>query len=301
VLVFEEIPRNYSFTKAVVTVGMYDGVHLAHKLILQRVCNLAKSMGGQSILVTFEPHPRLILYPEQKIAMLSSRQEKIALLEEIGIDVLIFIPFSIEFSKMSSFEFVKSIIVDAIHAHKIVVGYNHYFGHNREGNFAHLSKLGAQFGFEVEEILEQDIQNESVSSSKIREALASGDMMKANAYLDYEYQISATLKKGNTMFSNLGYHGWNVKINFKYKLIPAEGLYFVNTTINQQIYKAVLWISCADNDEKNIQLLIIDYKAVSETVDATIVFKHLVRFCNKNILPESLKKSIDALIFQANL
>lgn len=296
--VFEGLPKNHKFNKAVVTVGMYDGVHLAHKLILQRVCKLAKVIGGESVLVTFDPHPRAILYPEEKIALLNSREEKIALLEAIGIDAVIFIPFSFEFSQMSSYEFVKTVIVDAIHAQKIVVGYNHYFGHNREGNLEHLSKLGRQFGFEVEEIPEQDIQNESVSSSKIRKALAKGDMMRANAYLDYEYHISADLQEGDTLFSSIGYNGWSVAIDPQ-KLIPAEGLYFVNININQELYKGALWIHYDTSDDKTIELMAVGYPPSNREPKAIITFKHLVRMCNTGISIESIKKSIAALIFQA--
>ena len=294
--IFEGVPKNQIFNKAVVTVGMYDGVHLAHKLILQRVCKSANAIGGESVLITFDPHPRAVLYPEEKIAMLTLREEKIALLESIGIDAVIFIPFSLEFSKMSSYEFVKTIIVDAIHAQKIIVGYNHYFGHNREGNLAHLSMLGKQFGFEVEEIPEQDIQNESVSSSKIRNALAEGDMMKANAYLDYEYQISVELKEGETLFSSIGYEGWNTVVD-EHKLIPVEGLYFVNVRIDQMLYKGAAWINCST---KAIQILIMDYHPESSGVKAILIFKHLVCLCSTNTLTESIKKSVAALTFQAN-
>lgn len=298
--VFEGLPTHHSFTKAVVTVGMYDGVHLAHKLILQRVCNLAKAIGGESVLVTFDPHPRAILYPEEKIAMLTTREEKIALLDAIGVDHIIFIPFSLQFSKMSSSEFVKSIIVDTIHAQKIVVGYNHYFGHNREGNLVSLTALGLQYGFDVEEIPEQDIQNESISSSKIRKALAEGDMMRANAYLDYEYHFSAHLNKGDTLFSSMGYSGWNVEID-EHKLIPTEGLYFVNIEIDKTLHHGALWINCDSGTKASIQVLIVDYHSETIEIKATIIFKRLVRMCNSNLSSESIKKTIAALIFQTTL
>ncbi len=296
--VFEGLPKNQKFNNAVVTVGMYDGVHLAHKLILQRVCKLAKSIGGESVLVTFDPHPRAVLYPEEKIALLTTRDEKIALLESIGIDAVVFIPFNLEFSKTSSFEFVKTIIVDAIHARKIVVGYNHFFGHNREGNLEHLSKLGLQFGFEVEEIPEQDIQNESVSSSKIRKALSKGDMMRANAYLDYEYHITGNLKEAGTLFSSIGYEGYAVTVDSQ-KLIPANGLYFVNIDLHGVIYKGALWIHCDTSPEKAIELLIVDYHPSIQNPQAIITLKHLVRMCSPDISIETVRKSVIALLFQA--
>jgi riboflavin kinase/FMN adenylyltransferase len=299
VKVFEGLPHDYKIEHAVVTVGMYDGVHLAHKLILQRVCNIAKTISGESVLVTFEPHPRLVLNPNEPFSLLSTREEKIALIESIGIDVLIFLPFSIAFSKMSSYDFVKIIIVDAIHARKIVVGYNHYFGHNREGNFAHLSKLGTQFGFEVEEIPEQDVQNESVSSSKIRLALSKGDMMKANTYLDYDYPISGNIIAGNNVFSDFGYRAWDLDVGQSQKIIPAEGLYFVNVLIENKSWKGAVWISCSNKSNNKIHLLLVDDDSALKNEFVSIQFKYLVRFCTKQATKSILKSSIESIIYKA--
>lgn len=299
--VFEGIQNNYKIANAVVTVGMYDGVHLAHKLILQRVCNLSKAISGESVLITFEPHPRQILQPDEEISLLSSRQEKIALIEAIGIDVMIFLPFTLEFSTMNSFEFVKSIIVDTIHARKIVVGYNHFFGHNREGNFTYLSELGNQFGFDVEEIPEQDIQNESISSSKIRKALAVGDMMKANTYLDYEYPITGTIIPNESLFSSLGHKSWLFTNDFIHKLIPANGLYYVHIKLNALIHTGAVIVNLnLETEKQEIHLLLFGDIIPKSDELITIKFKHLVRVCSKQPEIEGLKNSIEAIFYKAN-
>lgn len=290
------------FKNAVATVGMYDGVHLAHKMILQRVCRIAKDIAGESVLITFDPHPRSILYPEEQIELLTTKEEKIALLETIGIDAVVFIPFTLEFSKLSSVEFVSSIIVDAIGAKKIVVGYNHYYGHNREGNFELLYKLGAQFGFEVEEIPEQDIQNESISSSKIRHALAQGNVMKANTYLDYEYTFDATLEPSAPIFQNSNHREWLVELLSDKKLMPAEGLYFVDITVSQKSYKGALWLKCNSGISKEIRLFTSGELASEQPIpNAQISLKHMVKACAREINFESIQKTIENLLFKANL
>lgn len=296
--VFKGLPKDYIFNNAVATVGMYDGVHLAHRIILQQVCRHAKAIHGESVLITFDPHPRSVLHPEDKIEMLTSMSEKINRLEAIGLDVLIILPFTLDFSKLSSSDFVKQIIVDTIHAQKIVVGYNHYYGHNREGNFEHLSKLGLQYGFEVEEIPGQDIQNESISSSKIRNALAKGDIMKANTYLDYDYLLTATIEIGNTLFETETRKGWSVTIEFKNKLIPAPGLYFVHVLDDGLYHKAALWIGCTNDG--HLQLFIPDSVSTQKR-DVQIFLKHLVLACSEKTASEAIQKSIDALLFKANL
>lgn len=189
----------------VVTIGSFDGVHVAHRLILKRIIKLAKEIDGESVILTFDPHPREILNPGMKMELLSTKEEKIQLLDKIGIDNVVFIPFSLEFSKISSHDFIQHILYEKLNTKKIVIGYNHFFGHNREGGFDVLYNIGRNLGFTVEEIPEQDIQNESISSSKIRKAMEAGDLMKAHAYLHYDYSISGQLMEGESIFSELGY------------------------------------------------------------------------------------------------
>lgn len=299
--VYNSIEHIGKLKNPVATVGMYDGVHIAHKLILQRICRLSKEIDGESVLITFDPHPRSILYPNDKIELLTSKDEKIKRLELIGIDVVIFIPFNLEFSKLSSYNFVKNIIIDAIGARKIVVGYNHYYGHNREGNFELLYKMGAEFGFEVEEIPEQDIQNESISSSKIRQALAQGDVIKANAYLDYEYSFKAKTVQSDEMVFQSKHKEWTLELIDKQKLMPAEGLYFVHILIDKTYFKGALWLKCNAPQNKEIKLFTSENILAERTNTVSqISLKHMVKACSRGILVESIQKAIENLLFKAD-
>ncbi len=176
----------------VVTMGSFDGVHAGHRVIISRLKTLAEKAGGHSVLITFHPHPRKVLYPEsvgRELKLISTLQEKICLLEETGLDHLVIMEFTREFANTTSQEFVEKYLVEMLHAHTIVVGFNHYFGHNKEGNFASLYGMREKFGFAVEEIPEQEVQHETVSSTKIRKALHEGNMQRANAYLEHHFMV----------------------------------------------------------------------------------------------------------------
>ena len=164
--IFKNFDEAESIHNAVVTTGSFDGVHIGHKVILQRLKKLADETGGETVLITFHPHPRKVLYPDtagKDLYLINSQREKIELLEKAGLDNLIIVDFTVEFSKITSVDFVKNILLNKVHARKIVIGFNHHFGHNREGDYEELRKLGIEYGFDVEEIPEQDIQNETVS------------------------------------------------------------------------------------------------------------------------------------------
>lgn len=183
--------------KAVVTTGSFDGVHIGHNTILNRLNTIARATGGESALISFHPHPRKILYPETQgkdLQMINTQREKIMLLEKTGLDHLIILPFTIEFSRITSIDFIRQILVGKLQVKWIVVGFNHHFGHNREGDFDYLFELGKYYGFSVEEIPEQDIHNEFVSSTRIRKALSEGNIQRANAYLDHEYFIYGLIR-----------------------------------------------------------------------------------------------------------
>jgi len=182
---------------SVVTTGSFDGVHVGHRTIINRLRAIAKDIDGVSVLVTFYPHPRKILYPNTQgrdLQMINTQREKIQLLEKAGLDHLVIIPFSLEFSKMTSVDFIRKILVSKLHAKCVVVGFNHHFGHNREGDYEYLHELGKYYNFAVEEIPEQDIHNEFVSSTKIRKAILEGNIQRANAYLDHEYFVLAPIQ-----------------------------------------------------------------------------------------------------------
>lgn len=284
----------------VVTIGSFDGVHVAHRLILKRIIKLAKEIDGESVILTFDPHPREILNPGMKMELLSTKEEKIQLLDKIGIDNVVFIPFSLEFSKISSHDFIQHILYEKLNTKKIVIGYNHFFGHNREGGFDVLYNMGRNLGFTVEEIPEQDIQNESISSSKIRKAMEAGDLMKAHAYLHYDYSISGQLMEGESIFSEFGYRSWLLKINNSRKLIPGEGLYYAKVLCDNRLWESAIMIrKNASTDKKSIHILLVGDDSTMVYQKVEIQFKHMVRKCPEDKDCQDLKRIIEAIIIKA--
>lgn len=236
---FDEIGE---IRNAIVTTGSFDGVHIGHKVILQRLKKIASENDGETVVITFHPHPRKVLYPEsggKDLFMINSHREKIALLQKAGLDNLIIVEFTMEFSKITSMDFVRNILLNKLHARKIVIGFNHHFGHNREGDYDSLRKLGVGWGFEVEEIPEQDIQNESVSSAKIRKALQEGNIRKANAYLDHQYIIMGQAQKSNPFLEEIGFPCYTIKIEEDCKLVPPNGVYAV-TVVGEDCFSRTM-------------------------------------------------------------
>jgi riboflavin kinase / FMN adenylyltransferase len=214
--------------KSVVTTGSFDGVHVGHRTIINRLNSIARETGGVSVLVTFYPHPRKILYPNTQgkdLQMINTQREKILLLEKAGLDHLVIIPFTLEFSKTTSVDFIRRILVAKLNASCVVVGFNHHFGHNREGDYDYLHELGKYYDFTVEEIPEQDIHNEFVSSTKIRKAILEGNVQRANAYLDHEYFILAPLKPAADLSGSGEFTWFDVFAEEPEKQIPPPGVY----------------------------------------------------------------------------
>lgn len=243
--IFSNFDQVGSISNAVVTTGLFDGVNIAHKIILQRLKKLAQETDGETVLITFYPHPKKVLYPQtsgKELYLINSQREKIELLRKAGLDNLIIIEFTLEFSKITSVDFVKNILLNKIHAKKIVIGFNHHFGHNREGDYEKLQHLGIECGFEVEEIPEQDIQNETVSSTKIRKALLDGNIQKANAYLDHHYIIMGLIQNSNSVLKEIGFPSFTVTIEEENKLIPPNGVYAVTVFDEERSYRGMCFI-----------------------------------------------------------
>lgn len=234
----EELPQ---ITNAIVTQGTYDGVHAAHKVILDRVKQIAKEKGGETVVMTFDPHPRMVLFPDDHgLKLLNTLDEKIEALEQEGIDHLIIIPFTKEFSRLTSLQFIRDIIVNKIGTKVLVIGYNHRFGKNREGSFEHLKEYSGLYGFEVEEIPEQDIDEIAVSSTRIRKALDEGDVALASKYLGKAYTIQGVVQKGKQLGRTIGFPTANIKVEDANKLIPANGVYAVKVFINKRTFNGML-------------------------------------------------------------
>jgi riboflavin kinase/FMN adenylyltransferase len=239
---FDSLPV---ITNPVVTTGSFDGVHVGHKVIIRRLKKIAKDIGGETVLITFDPHPRRVLYPQTEgkdLLLICNLQEKIYLLERTGLDHLIIIPFTLEFSRISSLQFIEDILLKKMGAKVIVVGFNHHFGHNREGDFEYLYRLSRKSGFEVEEIPEQDIQHETVSSTKIRRALIEGNIQRANAYLDHYYLIRGRCQADLQRSDDFGIGIFSLALPDRIKLIPPDGVYAVNIRRNGQSSRGMLSI-----------------------------------------------------------
>ena len=207
--------------------GTFDGVHKGHKVIIDRLRQIASRFNGESVVLTFYPHPRMVLQPDNDMRLLTTIAEKKVLLEKAGIDHLIIHPFDKKFSRLSSIEFVRDILVNQIGTKKLVIGYDHHFGRNREGSFEHLSEFGPIYGFDVEEIPAQEVDEVNVSSTKIRRALNHGEIEIAKAYLGYSYFLHGKVVHGDKLGRKLGFPTANIEVDNSYKLIPANGIYSV--------------------------------------------------------------------------
>jgi riboflavin kinase/FMN adenylyltransferase len=263
VKVYERIEDFTALSNAIVTTGTFDGVHVGHKKIISRLQSIADSTLGETVILTFHPHPRLVLFPDDNdLRLLNTQEEKIELLAKIGIQHLIVIPFNKEFSRISSLDFVRSILVKQIGVKKLVIGHDHHFGRNREGSFEHLKEFGPLYGFDVEEIPVQDIDHVAVSSSKIRQALLDGNIKVANEYLGYTYSLSGSVVKGKQRGRTIGFPTANILVNESRKLIPATGVYAVKVVIRDTVYSGMMNIGnrpTVDGGSITIEVNIFDF------------------------------------------
>lgn len=227
----------------VVTSGSFDGVHRGHQKILNKVTSIAREKGGESVLITFWPHPRQVLYPDDdSLKILTTFDEKADLLGKAGIDHLVSIPFTKEFSQISSEDFIRKYLVEKINTRMLVIGYDHRFGKNREGGFEHLKANSAQYGFHVEEIPPEDVDHVAVSSTKIRNALYLGNLDLANKYLGRRYSITGVVEPGKKIGRQLGFPTANIQVDDDKKLIPVDGIYAVLVAHEGVLFEGMLSI-----------------------------------------------------------
>lgn len=229
--------------RAVVTSGTFDGVHIGHQKILLRLIQIARELNGQSVVITYWPHPRLVLQPEiDNLHLLSTIEERIEQLAVFGIDYLLIIPFTREFANLDSEQFISEILVKTIRTKKLVIGYDHRFGKNRTGSFDYLRQYAPELGFEVEEIPRQDVDHVAVSSTKIRHALEAGEIKTATAYLGRFYSLPGTVVRGRQLGTTIGYPTANLDVTDRHKLIPAQGIYAVQVKIAEKLFGGMLSI-----------------------------------------------------------
>lgn len=241
--IYNSLDEFQPIDNVVVTIGTFDGVHLGHLKLINRVLEMAREINGETVILTFFPHPRMILYPQEHgIELLNTVDEKISLLAETGIDHLIIHPFDQSFSELTSEEFIKEVISRKLKTKKLIIGYDHRFGKNREGTFEDLLKLAPELGFEVEKIEEEDVNDIAISSTLIRKALKSGDIDTAISYLGRPYTIKGTVVHGDKIGRTIGFPTANLLVEEDYKLIPAEGVYVVEALVENETLTGMLSI-----------------------------------------------------------
>lgn len=234
---FTSISDFSSTKKSIVTIGTFDGVHIGHKKILEKVIQNAVAQDCESVVLSFFPHPRMVLQADSDIKLLNTVEEKILLLEKAGIDNIIIHPFSQEFSRLTAEEFVKTILIDRLNIQKIIIGHDHRFGRNRTADIDDLIQFGEKYNFEVEQISAQEINEIAISSTKIRNAIIDGNVSLAKNYLGYNYFFSGTVVQGKQLGRTIGFPTANIEIEENYKLIPKIGVYIVKSFFkNQEIF-----------------------------------------------------------------
>ncbi len=265
----------------VVTSGTFDGVHIGHQKILQRLIQVAREMNGQSVVITYWPHPRLVLETApENLHLLSTIEERIDQLAAFGIDYLLIIPFTREFSNWESDQFITNVLIKTIRTKKLVIGYDHRFGKNRTGSFEYLRQHAPELGFAVEEIPRQDIDHVAVSSTKIRHALEAGEINSATAYLGRPYSLPGTVVKGKQLGRTLGYPTANLDVTDRHKLIPAQGIYAVKVKVRNQLYAGMLSIGTnptVGGTQQTIEVNIFNFAADIYGEEITVYFVARIR------------------------
>ncbi len=262
--------------KTIVTLGTFDGVHIGHQKIIEKLLQNAKEYDCESLILTFFPHPRMVLQEGSDIKLLNTIDERSVLLDKLGLDNLIIHPFDKEFSRLSAEEFVKTVLVDTFNIQKIIIGYDHRFGRNRTANIDDLILYGEKFGFEVEQISAQEINEVSISSTKIRNSILDGNMALANEYLGYDYSLSGIVSKGKQLGRTIGFPTANLKIPEEYKLIPKNGVYIVKSILNQITVFGIMNIGVnptVNGESLSIEVHFLDFDAdlYDEKITVTIL------------------------------
>ncbi|ARV15723.1 bifunctional riboflavin kinase/FAD synthetase [Polaribacter sp. SA4-12] len=286
---------NFSTTeKTYVTIGTFDGVHFGHQQIIEKLVLEAKKANRKSVLLTFFPHPRMVLQKDNSLELINTIEERAELLKKTGLDYLIIHPFSKEFSRMTALEFVRDILVNQLNISKLIIGYDHHFGKNREGNIVQLTEYSHLYDFTVEEIPAQDIDDVSVSSTKVRRALAEGNIETANNYLGYNFMLTGSVVNGKQLGGTIGYPTANIDVKESYKLIPKTGVYVVKSTIDKKEVFGIMNIGnrpTVDGSYQTIEVHFLDFNGDLYNQNLTIELLYFLR-------DEEKFSSIETLIVQ---
>ena len=289
--IFHSINDFVSSKKTILTLGTFDGVHIGHRKILEKLTQNVENGKYESLVLTFFPHPRMVLQGQSEVKLLTTIAEKIELLEKSGIENLVIHPFDEDFSKLTALEFVKKVLVDQLHIQKIIIGHDHRFGRNRTANIDDLIAFGKEYGFEVEQISAQEIEAVSVSSTKIRKELKEGNVTLANEYLGYDYFLTGTIIKGKQLGRTIGFPTANIKVLEEYKLIPKNGVYIVKSCIDQKTVFGMMNIGLnptIPSEKLSIEIHYFNF-------DADLYDRKIVVSILKYIRPEQKFDSVDLL------
>ncbi len=241
--VYHSLKEYQPGSHTVATIGTFDGLHIGHRTILRRLVAAAQARQGEAVLISFHPHPRLVLFPDNNpLRLLHTLEEKIEMLQTIGLDKLLLIPFTREFSRLPSTHFIEHVLVETVQIDQIIIGYDHRFGKNRTGGLEELQEMAPRYGYEVEEIPAQSIDEAKVSSTKIRSALQAGQVQAAEKYLGYPYSFAGEVVHGEKAGRTLGYPTANLQPDVPLKLIPGHGVYFVRVRVREQDYYGMMSI-----------------------------------------------------------
>jgi riboflavin kinase/FMN adenylyltransferase len=273
--IFRSFEEAVQIRNPVVTTGSFDGVHIGHKTILARLNMLAQKHNGESVLITFDPHPRKVLYPEtagKELKLINSQEEKLNLLEKAGLDNVIIIEFTLEFSKVTSEQFVRDILCGILHAKVVVVGFNHHFGFKKEGDYKQLWEWQGKYNFEAEEIPEQEVYHETVSSTRIRQAISEGYIQRANAYLDHYYIIIGELRDSGIENNPDLPHFYKILITEECKLLPSPGIYAVSAESGIQNSRGMIIVHVNSEGRQDVFIHIFNDLDFSPGEKITVMF-----------------------------
>lgn len=295
---FEHIEQCKNLKNPVLTLGMFDGIHIGHQAIIRQLNEIAKKENGESVLLTFEPHPRVVLGKgADDLQLLTTLDEKKELLEKSGLNNLILHPFTKEFAALSAEDFVKELLVHQIGIHTIIIGYDHHFGKNRQGNFEQLNEFSEKFGFNCIKIEEIKSENLNISSTQIRKAILNGNIKKANLGLGRNYSLTGKVIHGDKLGRRLGFPTANLETQ-AYKLIPGNGVYIVKAFLKDEVFKGLLSIgtrpTVTNSNEKRVEVYLMDFdrEIYGETLKIEVLHK---------IRDDMKFQSVEDLVQQMNL
>ena len=295
-MIRENLKDYNSIKPSVITIGTFDGVHIGHKKIINQLTSISSKNNLISILLSFFPHPKMVLQNDKELKLINTIQEKEGLLNSLNLDYLIIKEFTKEFSRLSALEFVRDILVNKLNAKHIIIGYDHHFGRNRTANIEQLKEFGELYDFKVTEILAQDIDDIAISSTKIRKALMNGEITLANKFLGYNFFFSGNVVHGNNIGKTISFPTANIKIDAPYKLVPKNGVYIVKTTIDNQITFGMMNIGynpTFNGKQKSIEIHFINFN--KNIYDKTLTIEMILRIRNeiKFNTVDDLKKQLE--------